>query len=167
MRIGQGISGAIFSEDGKYRYALWRVWDREKPALVFIGFNPSKADGVHDDPTVSKLAADAKYLHFGGLYIGNLFALVSPSPIQVIDSPQSAIGEENDKYLLELKRVAGTIVVGWGNNAGCNERYRDVLGLLGSPIYCFAITGKGQPSHPLYLLVNELREFLPAPAFEG
>lgn len=167
MHIGEGISGAIFSTDRRYRYALWRVWDREKPALLFIGFNPSRADEIHDDRTVSKLAWDAKYLKYGGLYIGNLFALVETTPAECLINPEVAIGEENDKYLLELKRVAGAIVAGWGNFAEYSERYKKVIGLLGSPLYCFAITQKGQPAHPLYLLANELREYLPAPVFKG
>lgn len=171
MYIGEGISGAIFSEDRRYRYALWRVWDREKPAVIFIGFNPSTADEIHDDPTVSKLAFDAKYLKYGGLYIGNLYALVSPQPIDILFSPGNAVGKENDRYLEELKHVAGIVVVGWGNVGGHNMvtrvRCGNILDLLGYPIYCFAITKRGQPAHPLYMLVRELKEYLPKPIYKG
>lgn len=167
MHIGQGISGAIFSEDRQYRYALWRVWDRERPALIFIGFNPSKADEIHDDPTVSKLASDAKYLGYGGLYIGNLFAIISANPAVALIKPEIAIGEGNNRYLRELKGVAGVIVVGWGNNGQYTDRYKEVLDIFGSPVYCFAITKQGQPTHPLYLLVKELKEYLPSPYRKG
>lgn len=171
MHIGEGISGAIFSEDRKYRYALWRVWDREKPALIFIGFNPSTADEIHDDPTVAKLATDARYLKYGSIYIGNLYALISPQPIDILESPGRAEGEENDRYLEELKHVAGIVVFGWGNVGGhdmvTRTRCGGVLGIFGKPVYCFHITKKGQPAHPLYLLVNELHEYLPSPMFKG
>ncbi|MGL4574986.1 MAG: DUF1643 domain-containing protein, partial [Burkholderiaceae bacterium] len=40
----QGRSGAEMSECGLYRYSLWRRWSGE-PAAVFIGLNPSTADG--------------------------------------------------------------------------------------------------------------------------
>ena len=166
MNIGEGISGAIFSGDRKYRYALWRIWDREQPALIFIGFNPSKADEIQDDPTVSKLAADAKYLKYGSLYIGNLFAIISANPAIALIEPEIAIGEDNNRYLQELKRVAGVIVAGWGNNGQYTDRYKEVLDIFGSPVYCFSVTKQGQPTHPLYLLVNELREYLPEPALK-
>lgn len=156
-KLGEGISGAVFSEDRRYRYQLWRIWDREKPALIFIGLNPSTAGGIHDDPTIMKLAAAAKRLGYGGLYAGNLFAVVSPNPEELRYG--DAVGD-NDRYLEELKHVAGVIVAGWGNLAISHEtRVRKVLMMLGPPVYCFAITKRGQPAHPLYLNITELKEF--------
>lgn len=168
--IGEGISGAIFSEDRQYRYALWRVWDREKPALTFIGLNPSTANTIKDDPTVCKVAAIARYRHYGGIYIGNLFALVSSNPDVLFSHSRkvSPVGPKNDNYLKELKRVPGIILVGWGDNACGSDRYREVLGILGVPVYCLAVTKKGQPYHPLYVgHWAELNEYLPAPSFSG
>lgn len=173
MYIGEGISGAVFSEDRQYRYALWRVWNREQPAVIFIGFNPSTADEVHDDATVCKLAWYAKDWEKGGIYIGNLFALISSSPAVLISPYKQrhkslVIGRDNDKYLQELKRVAGIIVVGWGNNALYSDRWKEVLGILGNPVFCMGVTGKGQPAHPLYLQSEiELREYMPEPYFKG
>ncbi len=31
--------GAEFSECRQYRYALWRMWDRSKPPVMFVGLN--------------------------------------------------------------------------------------------------------------------------------
>lgn len=154
-RIGEGISGAVFSEDRKYRYMLWRVWNRELPAVIFIGFNPSTADEIQDDPTIVKMAGYSKRWGYGGLYVGNLFALVSPEPIDVLIRPGLAKGDENDHYLEELRHVAGIVVVGWGN-VGAHDvvtrvRCSEVLKIFRNPVYCLAITKKGQPSHPLYL----------------
>lgn len=42
-------NGAIFSDDRKYRYVLWRSWDNEKPRVMFIGLNPSTANESTDD----------------------------------------------------------------------------------------------------------------------
>ncbi len=36
--------GAIFSDDRKYRYALWRVWSITKPPLMMIGLKHSVAN---------------------------------------------------------------------------------------------------------------------------
>lgn len=167
VHIGQTLSGAVFSKDRQYRYALWRIWDGEVPALIFIGLNPSHADEVRDDATVSKLAWHAKMLKYGGLYIGNLFAVVSPYPEQLVYG-NNAVGLENDKYLAELKRVAGIIVVGWGNRGRSAGRDKEVLDLLGKPVYCFRVTKSGMPTHPLYIRYDtDLKEYLPSPIYKG
>ena len=51
---------AILSEDRKYRYILWRIWDQSKPMVLFIALNPSTADETHDDRTVSKCIGFAR-----------------------------------------------------------------------------------------------------------
>lgn len=41
--------GAVISDCGRYRYALWRMWDNRLPSVLFIGLNPSTADATKDD----------------------------------------------------------------------------------------------------------------------
>lgn len=38
------LKEALLSEDRKYHYILSRTWDEAKPAVLFIGLNPSMAD---------------------------------------------------------------------------------------------------------------------------
>ena len=45
-------NGADFSPDRKHRYSLWRIWDRSKPLVMFIGLNPSTANESDNDPTI-------------------------------------------------------------------------------------------------------------------
>jgi len=52
--LGDERSGAIFSDDGRFRYRLWRVWDRAKPQALFTMLNPSKAGAIENDPTVER-----------------------------------------------------------------------------------------------------------------
>lgn len=59
-------NGASFSECGKHRLYLWRIWDDSKPKLMFIGLNPSTANANNDDPTISKIKAIANYNGYGG-----------------------------------------------------------------------------------------------------
>ena len=47
--------GAVFSNDRKYRYALWRIWNPNKELLLTIGLNPSSANESKDDPTITRL----------------------------------------------------------------------------------------------------------------
>lgn len=44
--------GAIFSDDRKYRFALFRMWDLKAPNVMFIGLNPSTANEHDNDPTI-------------------------------------------------------------------------------------------------------------------
>ncbi|MBA7468394.1 hypothetical protein ES707_03642 [subsurface metagenome] len=150
-QIGKGVSGAYFSSFREYRYALWRIWDRETPAVIFIGLNPSTASHIKDDPTIRRMVGFAKSWGFGGLYVGNLYALVSSNPGEVLARKEESIGTDNDVVLENLTRVAGITIVGWGNNAQYSNRYKEVLAMLRKPVYCLGITKAGQPKHPLYL----------------
>jgi len=51
---------AVLSRDGLYRYALRRVWDPARPAVLFIGLNPSTADHRIDDPTIRRCVRFAR-----------------------------------------------------------------------------------------------------------
>ncbi len=158
--IGKGISGATFSADRLYRYALWRIWDREKPAVIFVGLNPSTASEFKDDPTIVRLAGFAKKWGYGGLYAGNLFAMVTPDPARLLAEWKSKsrlrmhpVGSDNNQTIEILKRCPGIILVGWGRHGGyCEDRCKAVLEILGEPVYCLGITDNKQPRHPLYQL---------------
>ena len=47
--------GADFSNNGKHRYRLWRIWDETKPYALCIGLNPSTANSEKNDPTINIL----------------------------------------------------------------------------------------------------------------
>ena len=66
-------SGAEFSPDRKYRYALWRIWDKSNPLIMFIGLNPSKANELKDDPTIRRVRRFAFDWGYGGVYMINYF----------------------------------------------------------------------------------------------
>ena len=57
------ISSAIFSPCKKYRYVLWRVWDKSLGYVNFVCLNPSTADEIHNDPTIIRCI---NYAHNGG-----------------------------------------------------------------------------------------------------
>jgi len=69
-------SGAEFSECRKYRYALWRIWDKSKPLVMFIGLNPSTANENVDDPTIRSVCRMTKNNGYGGVYMMNLHVLL-------------------------------------------------------------------------------------------
>lgn len=160
MNIGESISGAVFSDSNRrFRYALWRFWKPSSDKLLFIGLNPSTANDIKDDPTITRLVGFAKSWGFGGLFAGNLFSLVTANPdvLWLSPSPEQPNGP-NDMAIKRMRELSSKVMVGWGNegrNAG--TRPREVLALLGAPVYCIKTTRAGEPCHPLYMpLMSQL-----------
>ena len=157
MNIGGSISGALFSDDNRrFRYALWRIWERTGDHLLFIGLNPSTANGTKDDPTVVRMANFAKSWGFGGLFVGNLFSIVSANPaVLLTDTSKELYGGPNDAAIKQMRELCTLVVVGWGE-FGKHFGYRPaaVLDLVGEPVHCIKVNRSGEPSHPLYLPGN-------------
>jgi len=153
VEIGGSPSGALFSDKNrKCRYSLWRIWDKSKGPLLFIGLNPSTANDIHNDPTIIRLANFAKAWGYGGLYAGNLFSLVSSNPAALfyVDAVEFD-GGPNDKAIIKMRELCSVVMVGWGSwGIHARKQISHVLSLVGSPIYCLKVTRKGEPAHPLY-----------------
>ena len=142
-------SGAVFSLDGKYRYALWRIWSSAKPLRLQIGLNPSKAGAVRNDPTVTRGIVRADRDGFGGFFMGNLYGYVSTDPKALLRDGDF-VGELTDRYLKEMIALANQTICGWGSFPAAAKRAGDVLRMIPEP-YCFGVNKDGQPKHPLYL----------------
>lgn len=140
---------AVLSNDRKFRYSLSRVWDEAKGIVLFICLNPSTADEATDDPTVHKCVEFAKRWEYGGVVLGNLFALRATDPQDLYKSADP-VGPENDKWLRKLIAGAEITVVAWGNDGSYMNRDTNVLRLLRAP-RCLAINKTGEPRHPLYV----------------
>lgn len=139
---------AIFSPCRAYRYALWRIWDASLPYVLFIGLNPSTADEVIEDPTITRCINYSKSWDYGGVYVGNLFAFRAAKP-KSLKTALDPIGSENDRWLQRLSRSAGIIVAAWGNHGGFKGRAEEVSCML-PEMYCLKINRSGYPAHPLY-----------------
>jgi hypothetical protein len=154
FRIGETISGATFLDEGhQFRVALWRIWDKGKPLLLFIGLNPSTATGVLDDATIRRVVAFAKSWVYGGLFVGNLFSLVTPDPKELWAAKKKGTGDgANDHVLRVMVRLTDDVLVGWGHfGKDAGDRPAEVLALVDKPVYCLGVTKDGQPKHPLYI----------------
>ena len=95
--------GAFFSNCKKYRYTLWRIWDKNKPYAVFIGLNPSVADATIDDPTIRRCIKYAKDWNLGGLYMLNLFSYIATNPKEMKNN-KYPIGKLNDEWLIKISK---------------------------------------------------------------
>ncbi|MCB0280523.1 MAG: DUF1643 domain-containing protein, partial [Calditrichaeota bacterium] len=82
-------SGARFSRDRRYRYALWRTWADGNDSVLFIGLNPSQADEKENDPTIRRCISFAQDWGFSGCIVVNLFAYCTayPGELKTIADP--------------------------------------------------------------------------------
>ena len=148
---GFTISSARFSRCGCYRYRLERQWDPLRQTVAFLMLNPSTADASSTDPTLRRCIAFARSWGFGGLVVGNLFALRSSNPGRLYEEADP-VGPENDRYLCEMSESCDRIVCGWGRHGAYLGRASDVCGMLAtSKLYALKFTAGGHPSHPLYI----------------
>ncbi len=141
--------GANFSPDRRYRYGLYRVWDKTKPQAMFIGLNPSTAEEEVNDPTVRRCIRFAMDLGYGGLIMSNAFAFRATSP-EILKSVPDPVGQENDAWLQRLSQQATIVIAAWGNHGAYRQRGQQIRKLL-PKLYCFGKTGAGEPKHALYL----------------
>ena len=144
-------SSAYLSPCGAYRYRLGREWDSGLPMVAFIMLNPSTADAEQDDPTIRRCIGFAKSWGFGGLIVGNLFALRSTDPAALYGHPDP-VGPDNDKHLGAIARSAEQVICAWGTHGKLNERGRRVGEMLsGANLAALKVTADGSPGHPLYI----------------
>lgn len=144
-------NGAQFSCDRRYRYSLWRTWERGYGHVLFIGLNPSTADENKDDPTIRRCIGFAKDLGYGGINMLNIFAFRATNPKELMKAKEP-IGKKNNHYLKMYCDPIGLNVACWGSWGLYMNRGREVLDLLGIDcLHCFGFTTNTQPKHPLYL----------------
>jgi hypothetical protein len=151
--------GADISEDGRYRYRLWRDgWTGDDDrACTFVILNPSTADAMTDDPTIRKCVGFCKRWGFGRLFVVNLFAFRSTDP-GGLRGAGDPVGPANDVFVREEIAAARRVVLAWGSHAEVRDlvsrrvfevrrfwdKYPDKLFTLG---FC----KDGSPRHPLML----------------
>ena len=142
-------SGAVFSDCRKFRYALWRMWDEDKPLVMIIGLNPSTADEKVNDPTITRCISFACSWGYGGVCVTNLFGFRATAPTE-LKSYHDPIGKENDAWVHEMAKEAAIKVAAWGNHGKFLNRSVEFLSSL-DQLHCIKMNKSGEPAHPLYL----------------
>ena len=160
-------SEASLSSDGCYRWWLLRRLGTGDGCLLYIGLNPSRANGQRDDPTLRRLIGFTRQWGYRELLVLNLFARISPSPAALL-RVRDPIGGQNDvilnRWLKRWSRTSGIdLWCGWGANGARWDRAQLVLGNIqrllpqrrrsvpDSPHpLMLGLTASGQPRHPLY-----------------
>ncbi len=149
---------AIFSDCGQHRYMLYRWWgynnlyDSNLKMISFIGLNPSTANADDDDATIRRVIAFAKREGYGGLYMLNLFSLVSTDPKALLTHPE-AVGPACESWMENHTPPGRTVVFCWGAFPEAQKRAADIIARYPDAL-CFGKTKGGHPKHPLYLAGN-------------
>lgn len=145
------FSGAVFDHTNRYRFLLWRLWD-ERPRVLFVGLNPSTANELSDDPTVRRLMRFAESWDYGGFYLCNVFGYCTAYPEELFSS--QALHKANKPAILMANSLTVASVAMWGDGIEKVENGRSIaehIKELVAPSFCFGLTQKGNPKHPLYL----------------
>ena len=146
-------AGAIFSNCGRYRYRLWRIWDPSLPTLLWILYNPSTADAKVEDPTLRRCMDFTRQWGYGGLTVVNRFAYRATNPRQ-LNSTIDPVGPENTSYVQNALLTHREVMCAWGLQGGPIPL--EIL-CSGAQVFHLGLCRDGSPKHPLYLAKNTVR----------
>lgn len=150
-------SGATFSPCRSWRYHLWREWGDPANRVCFLMANPSTADEVEPDHTITKCIGFAQRWSYGRLDVVNLFAWQS-TEIRNLLNPHDPIGPDNDATILRVCASAKRVVIAWGTHAPVRRlidargaAVRRLLADCKTPVGHLGVCKDGEPRHPLML----------------
>jgi hypothetical protein len=118
---------------------------------MFIGLNPSTANANIDDPTIRRVSSFARDWGYGGVYMANLFAVVSSDP-KILLTCSDPIGD-NDIWLDIVRSKCEDVLFAWGSFKEAKERGAKVAAMFPTAV-CLGINKDGSPKHPLYVAAN-------------
>ena len=149
------MHNATFSPNRRYRYWLEAKLSDADGICMFLMLNPSKADEVQSDPTVTRAKGFARSWGYGTLWVCNIFAFRATQPGVLKQDPEP-IGAENDEHILRSARLSDETICAWGNHGEHLDRGTQVLSMLKSQtpnvrLGHLGMTMRNQPKHPLYL----------------
>lgn len=146
--FGNNNQGANFSECGKYRYKLWRIWDDTLPTAMCIGLNPSTANSEKNDATIRILIKMLQKLNYGGFYMMNCFPYIASKPelLQIDDDSNGC----NFVIIQATANKCKDVIFAWGDfNIIKGTGIDNVFQSMFINAKCFGKSKSGAPLHPL------------------
>jgi hypothetical protein len=146
---------AGISECGHYRYWLLRRLTTGDRAVLFVGLNPSSADGAKDDQTIRRCVRFARDWGFDCLLMANVYAYRATSP-KILRTVHDPVGPLNQQVLTRLTERAELIVAAWGGQHRLDGYARTLANtILSLPTTrCLGKNGDNTPKHPLRVAAN-------------
>src|SRR5438132_10911379 len=121
--FNESTHGAEFSKCGKYRYKLFRIWNRELPLVMAIGLNPSTANANKNDQTINYLILMLTKLGYGGFYMMNCWPYIASKPELLMRN--EITDEWNDNIITITANECQDVIFCWGNFKIIRETGRD------------------------------------------
>lgn len=153
--------GAVFSEDGTRRLALWRRWgnDPTDPYALWIGMNPSTAGGDTDDPTCRReIIRTRDALGLTGYTKVNVMDYRATDPAALLNPNLFPCSPANLLAIRHQATHASVIIAAWGTLPRSLRVHAtaamSILREIGKPVFCLGTTQDGSPRHPLYVRGN-------------
>ena len=145
-------TGAEISPCENYRYALWRIWSRQKPAVLWIMHNPSTADAFADDPTIRRIVQFSKDWGYGGIYVGNISAYRATDPAQMAGLHiMDVVKQRNFEAIGEMIKLCDLHVLAHGIPVK-KIRSVNIENFFNQVTWrALRLSKEGYPCHPLYL----------------
>jgi hypothetical protein len=168
LALGVKPNTARISPCGLYRYELTRELGGDVP-LVSMGFNPSTADAIEDDQTITKDMGFARRWGLGRVIKLNAYGYRTKSPKILFAAARAGVdivGPENDvaiaNWIYQVRGAClhdgtyvnvGKIVVSWGANIDPDRQWQigQMFLLAGVQPLCLGINDDGTPAHECYL----------------
>ena len=123
---------------------------RTKLRIAWIGLNPSTADEVTLDQTLSTVCRYSSKWGFSEVVMLNLFAFRATDP-RDLKRATDPVGPDNDEHLLAEIGNVDRVIACWGDQGKFLGRDRRVADLLKVSFECLLRNRTGAPHHPLYL----------------
>jgi hypothetical protein len=165
-----------------YRWLLTRRWQSlqplgsdgrpREPYALWIGLNPSTADGLKDDQTIRRIRGFCERLNLSGFAMANLFPgrATEPRDLYRMEDPIGP-GDRGLKRLIDAARGAEFVVACWGAHerrasdwprgqwSAANQPFEltmhgrasqvcQALAREGADLRCLGTTTRGHPRHP-------------------
>lgn len=153
-----GFAGATFSKNMAYRYTLWRTIGAGDRSIAWCGLNPSTADHLQLDPTVTRVVKRSREMGFGTVWMTNLFGFraTDPAVMKAEMYPTEANPGEYWEAVDPVYANAEIIVCCWGVHGIHFDRASYWLAEVrrshwGDKLRCLDLTKDGHPKHPLYI----------------
>jgi len=158
LALMPGVKGdAQFSADGRYRQ-LMRRWVGEtfpQRYVLFIGMNPSTADGTVNDPTCAREWTFAQREGFDAMVKANVGDYRATDPKMLLAAGVEASSSENLPAIRAAAAGADFVILCHGKLnkalAPAGRALVDALRTDGIELWCFGTNADGSPKHPLYL----------------
>lgn len=159
---------ATLSADERYRYNLSRSWEEGNGMILFVMLNPSTADALKDDRTITRCIGFAQREEFKRLMVVNLFAF-RETDSSLLPLEAEPVGPENYHYIALAAAKADAVALAWGAHPLATKNFIDpvlsIIEVAGHEPECLGMTAAGAPRHPLYLPADtEFEEYRELPS---